>query len=58
MAGPDDAGAYISRRGGSLVALGHRRLSIIELSSLGHQPMKFKNYTIVYNGEIYKFRFG
>ncbi len=53
--GPDDAGAYISRRGGSLVALGHRRLSIIELSSLGHQPMKFKNYTIVYNGEIYNF---
>jgi asparagine synthase (glutamine-hydrolysing) len=44
--------------GGNLsVALGHRRLSIIELSSLGHQPMAGANqrFWITYNGEIYNF---
>lgn len=38
-------------------ALGHRRLSIIDLSVLGHQPMSYRNgrYWIVYNGEIYNY---
>lgn len=35
--------------------LGHRRLSVIDLSLKGHQPMKFKNNWISYNGEIYNF---
>ncbi|MCD6309964.1 MAG: asparagine synthase (glutamine-hydrolyzing) [Candidatus Eremiobacteraeota bacterium] len=51
--GPDDCGFYISpdRR----VGLGHRRLSIIDLSSAGHQPMSNEDGTIwiVFNGEIY-----
>lgn len=51
--GPDGAGVYYCAASG--VALGHRRLSIIDLSSSGHQPMKFKNYAAVYNGEIYNF---
>lgn len=40
---------------GSMVALGHRRLSIIDISSQGHQPMSAGNgrYWIVFNGEIY-----
>lgn len=52
--GPDDTGVYTS---GS-VALGHQRLSIIDLSSAGHQPMHSsdKRYTIVFNGEIYNYR--
>jgi asparagine synthase (glutamine-hydrolysing) len=50
--GPDDQGLYV---GGS-VSLGHRRLSIIDTSEKGHQPMKFKNLVIVYNGEIYNFK--
>lgn len=53
--GPDDAGVYLSsdRR----VGLGHRRLAIIDLSPLGHQPMGYKGrYQIVFNGEIYNFR--
>lgn len=53
--GPDDGGVYLSpdRR----VGLGHRRLAIIDLSPLGHQPMRYLNrYEIVFNGEIYNFQ--
>ncbi len=51
--GPDDAGIRISGN----VGLGHRRLSIIDLSPQGHQPMCNESGTvwIVYNGEIYNF---
>ena len=35
--------------------LGHRRLSVIDLSVYGHQPMKFKNNCIVFNGEVYNY---
>src|ERR1043165_7256663 len=49
--GPDDSGIYNEAR----VSLLHRRLSILELSELGHQPMASScgRYTIVFNGEIY-----
>lgn len=49
--GPDDEGLYIDDN----VSLGHRRLSVIDTSQKGHQPMKFENLIIVYNGEIYNF---
>ncbi|THB73264.1 MAG: asparagine synthase (glutamine-hydrolyzing) [Gammaproteobacteria bacterium] len=51
--GPDDAGEWWSDDG--RVGLGHRRLSIIDLSPLGHQPMRdeHRGLTIVFNGEIY-----
>lgn len=53
--GPDDDGVYISsdRR----IGLGHRRLSILDLSSAGRQPMSDDSRTvwIVYNGEVYNF---
>ena len=51
--GPDDEG-YWSDEISNLV-LGHRRLSILDLSSLGKQPMKSISgrYVVVYNGEIY-----
>jgi len=53
--GPDDGGVYISSD--KKVGLGHRRLSIIDLSPLGHQPMNYLNrYWIVFNGEIYNFQ--
>jgi asparagine synthase (glutamine-hydrolysing) len=51
--GPDDAGVWVDD---SLeVALGHRRLSIIDLSPAGHQPMVSASgrYVMVFNGEIY-----
>ena len=45
---------WMSASGG--VALGHRRLSIVDLSPAGHQPMSYKErYWIVYNGEIYNY---
>lgn len=50
--GPDDAGSYY----GEHLALGHRRLSIIDLSKEGHQPFHYKNrYIMVFNGEIYNY---
>ena len=51
--GPDDAGLYVSPDG--LCVLGHRRLSIVDLSAHGHQPMPNEDGTlwIVLNGEIY-----
>ncbi len=53
--GPDDTGIYISPD--QAVGLGHQRLSIIDLSSAGHQPMRYMNrYEIVFNGEIYNFQ--
>jgi len=51
--GPDDAGAWSDLQGG--IALGFRRLSIVELSVAGHQPMHSVSgrYVITFNGEIY-----
>ena len=52
--GPDDAGIYVEPQHG--LALAHRRLSILDLSPLGHQPMEFDNLVITYNGEVYNFK--
>jgi asparagine synthase (glutamine-hydrolysing) len=53
--GPDDSGYFFTENSFGQVGLGHRRLSIIDLSPAGHQPMSFQNLTIVFNGEIYNF---
>ena len=52
--GPDGEGFWAD----GCVALGHRRLAIIDLSPLGHQPMQSKsgNLVLIYNGEIYNFQ--
>ena len=39
----------------SNIGLGHRRLSILDLSSQGYQPMNFEHLEIIYNGEVYNF---
>lgn len=52
--GPDDSGVFLD----DSLSLGHNRLSIIDLSPAGHQPMLSEdgNFTIVFNGEIYNFK--
>jgi asparagine synthase (glutamine-hydrolysing) len=50
--GPDGFGYFY----GDFFAFGHRRLSIIDLSEAGHQPMEYRGkYTLTYNGEIYNY---
>jgi asparagine synthase (glutamine-hydrolysing) len=51
--GPDDAGVWADAEVG--IALGHRRLSIVDLSAAGHQPMHSasQRYVMAFNGEIY-----
>lgn len=55
--GPDDQGLYLKRLNPT-VGLGHRRLSIIDLSAAGRQPMSNEDGTIwlIFNGEIYNYR--
>ncbi len=54
--GPDDSGVWMDAQAG--IALGFRRLSILDLSMNGHQPMESETgrYVIVFNGEIYNFQ--
>jgi asparagine synthase (glutamine-hydrolysing) len=56
--GPDDSGYEIIEQENANILLLHRRLSILDLSPLGHQPMKSEdgNYLIILNGEIYNFK--
>lgn len=54
--GPDGAGYSFTTNRTSQIGLGHRRLSIIDLSNQASQPMFFKHYSIVFNGEIYNFQ--
>nr|WP_309756902.1 asparagine synthase (glutamine-hydrolyzing) [Flavobacterium sp.] len=52
--GPDDKGIFLEKN----IGFGHRRLSILDVSSLGHQPFLSENgrYVMTYNGEIYNFK--
>lgn len=54
--GPDDKGSDVFEIHNSSIALAQARLSIIDLSSAGHQPMHYKRWSIVFNGEIYNYK--
>lgn len=54
--GPDDEGVFITHSPFSHIGLGHKRLSILDLSPLGHQPYEFNGLTLIYNGEVYNFK--
>src|SRR4028118_594413 len=59
--GRDDEGVWTSAPvggGGRRACLGHRRLSIIDTSEAGHQPMQYADgrYSVTFNGEIYNYR--
>ena len=54
--GPDDSGYWCDRD--RRIGLGHRRLSVVDLSIEGHQPMQSQSgrYVIAFNGEIYNYK--
>lgn len=54
--GPDDEGYECFNLKSSLVGFAQTRLSIIDLSERGHQPMYYNNYVIIFNGEIYNYQ--
>ena len=54
--GPDDTGFYNKSNDLYEISFAHKRLSILDLSEQGHQPMSFGKYTIVFNGEVYNYQ--
>lgn len=54
--GPDATGEYRSPDDGASVLLGHKRLSIIDLSEAANQPFKKDGFVLIYNGEIYNYQ--
>jgi len=54
--GPNDSGYELIDTPYAFVGLGQRRLSILDLSAAGHQPMKYEHLSIIFNGEIYNFK--
>lgn len=54
--GPDGKGVFFEKTAQGSIGLGHTRLSILDISSLGQQPMQYEHLTIVLNGEIYNFK--
>lgn len=54
--GPDGFGNQFFQKNNFQVGLGHRRLSIIDLTDTGKQPMQFENLWITFNGEIYNYK--
>jgi asparagine synthase (glutamine-hydrolysing) len=53
--GPDGQGVYFKETGQAAIGLGHRRLSIIDLSTAANQPMHYDGLHIIFNGEIYNY---
>ncbi|MGL1888642.1 MAG: asparagine synthase (glutamine-hydrolyzing) [Reichenbachiella sp.] len=53
--GPDAKGYHFEQTDQASIGLGHRRLSIQDISPLGNQPYYFEDYIVVFNGEIYNF---
>ena len=53
--GPDGRGVTLVNSENAQIGLGHRRLSIIDLTDFGKQPMKFNEYWICFNGEVYNY---
>ena len=54
--GPDSSGTYFEKTANFFVGMGHNRLSIVDLSTLGEQPMVSGNSRIIFNGEIYNYK--
>lgn len=52
--GPDNGGEFFDEQ--NALSLGHRRLSILDLSEAGNQPFYWKHFVIIFNGEVYNFK--
>jgi len=53
--GPDGEGVFFTEAGNAAIGLGHRRLSIIDLSASANQPMHYDGLHLIFNGEIYNY---
>src|SRR4030095_2245192 len=53
--GPDGQGIFFLRTEDATIGLGHRRVSIIDLSASGNQPMHYEGLHVIFNGEIYNY---
>ncbi|MBI1747974.1 MAG: asparagine synthase (glutamine-hydrolyzing) [Acidobacteria bacterium] len=53
--GPDDQGAYFEQVGDRYLSFIHTRLSILDVSMMGHQPFRYKDTLLIFNGEIYNY---
>src|SRR6476469_11036890 len=53
--GPDGQGIYFNEIANAQIGLGHRRLSIIDLSTDANQPMHYNGLHLIFNGEIYNY---
>lgn len=53
--GPDGQGVFFKEINNAVIGLGHRRLSIIDLSASANQPMHYNGLHIIFNGEIYNY---
>lgn len=54
--GPENNGAILYQNDYVTIGLGHTRLAIIDVSNDGHQPMEYRHFSIVFNGEIYNYK--
>lgn len=54
--GPDGSGLFLHEHNDYQIGFGHRRLSILDLSNKGKQPMQHQHLTITFNGEIYNYQ--
>ena len=54
--GPDGGAVELFQNEDYLIGFGHRRLAIIDISENGNQPMNYKHFWIVFNGEIYNYK--
>src|SRR5262245_8505893 len=53
--GPDGQGEYFVETNYATVAMGHRRLSVIDLSAAANQPLQYDGLHMIFNGEIYNY---
>ena len=56
LRGPDDTSFFFNYKNNLFTGLIHTRLSIIDLNKRSNQPFHFKNYVMVFNGEIYNYK--